>query len=167
MMEKFKNLINNHVGVVIGAVVLALIAAIWMGLRQVGHGPNLGAKTAFYSDDDGKTWFKDNAPLITPFDHDGKPALLAHVFRCKDKEFVAYLEKSGEQVVSRDSAAPAPVNGKDAAAAQRASAGIGAGFVKKPGAKDWVSRDNFRRAAAEMTVACEGVAPTDIEMVMP
>lgn len=164
---KFKEALNNHAGIVIGVVILALLIAGWSVLRNLGGGPNLGASTAFYSDDDGKTWFRDKASLTTPFDHDGKPACVAHVYRCKDKEFVAYLERAGDQVVPRDQAAPAPTSGKGEAAAKSAMGGPGMGFVKKPGAKDWVSKGNFRRASTEMTAACEGVAPTDVVYVIP
>ncbi len=47
----------------------------------------------FYSDDDGTTWFADDAGKFPPFDHDGKEAVLAKVYICDGHTFVGYLEK--------------------------------------------------------------------------
>src|ERR1700722_4242395 len=47
--------------------------------------------TAFYSDDDGKTYFKDSIYKFAPFDHNGKEADLAYVFECDSGKFVGML----------------------------------------------------------------------------
>lgn len=49
---------------------------------------------AFYSADDGKTWFLDSVRKATPFDHDGSQAYSAVLYRCAGgKPFVGYLQK--------------------------------------------------------------------------
>jgi hypothetical protein len=50
-------------------------------------------KTAFYSDDDGQTWFIDTVYKSTPFDHNGKQAVRAVVYSCENgkTKFCAYL----------------------------------------------------------------------------
>lgn len=50
---------------------------------------------AFYSDDDGQTWFVDSATKVAPFDHNGKQAVVAHVYTYDNggKSFCAYLAK--------------------------------------------------------------------------
>jgi len=53
----------------------------------------------FYSADDGKTWFLEDPLKGSPFDHGGKQAYRAMVYRCSGgRPFVAYLaEYSDEQ----------------------------------------------------------------------
>ncbi len=54
---------------------------------------------SFFSDDDGKTWFVDDASKIPPFDHEGKVAYRAAVFKCADgTQFVGRLEKFSDEV---------------------------------------------------------------------
>src|SRR4051812_26868582 len=48
---------------------------------------------ARFTTDDGRTLFEAPADSLPPFDHDGKPAARAHVYRCGGKEFVGYLER--------------------------------------------------------------------------
>lgn len=159
-----KEFINRNRGVFTVVALIAVGVAVWTSMRSLRGGPNFGAETAYYSDDDGKTWFKDSASLITPFEQSGKQVCRAHVFRCKGKEFVGYLEKSNEKPVPAGSVAPAadkPADGKQTPVI------AGPGFVKKPGTTEWVPRGNFRLAAGVMDVKCEGVAPTDVEYVMP
>ena len=53
-----------------------------------------GAGKAFFSDDDGKSWFIDDDSKLPPFDHDGKTAYGAAVYRClTGKPFIVYLKK--------------------------------------------------------------------------
>ena|ERR1700722_20041704 len=47
--------------------------------------------SAFYSDDDGQTYFKDSTFKFPPFDHNGKTAYGALVYSDGDRKFVAYL----------------------------------------------------------------------------
>ena len=37
--------------------------------------------SGYFSDDDGKTYFQDDASKIAPFDHNGKQAVSAYLFR--------------------------------------------------------------------------------------
>ena len=49
---------------------------------------------AFFSVDDGRTYFSDRSDKLPPFDHGGKTAYGAVVFRCAEgKPFVAFLLK--------------------------------------------------------------------------
>jgi hypothetical protein len=53
------------------------------------------ATQLFFTTDDGKTWFADEASKKAPFLHDEKPAVRAHVFSCDGgkKLFAGYLSK--------------------------------------------------------------------------
>ena len=94
---------------------------------------------AWYTTDDGKTWFKDSNRLVPPFERDGKQAVLAKVYKCEGKEFVAWMErykpgpakKLREYRAKEDAGQPVPDD-----------AGVGFGSVeyKRPGAKEqWTS----------------------------
>jgi hypothetical protein len=50
---------------------------------------------AYYSDDDGQTWFVDSIYKVAPFDHNGKTALIAEVYSYDDgkQKFCAYLSQ--------------------------------------------------------------------------
>jgi hypothetical protein len=59
--------------------------------------PSSSPGKAFYSIDDGLTYFSDSPERLPPFDYDGKVAVRAHVFKCNDgKKFVGYLERYTE-----------------------------------------------------------------------
>jgi hypothetical protein len=79
------------VGATIGIIVLTIIWIIWYSLG--GSSSAGGGGKAFFSDDDGQTYFADDASKVPPFDHHGKQANLAFVWKCGDngKPFVAYM----------------------------------------------------------------------------
>lgn len=76
-----------------GAALIAIAVAVLLYTNWPQHKANLNR--AFYSDDDGKTWFADSAFKVPPFDHDGKTAVSAEVFSYDggSKEFCAYLSR--------------------------------------------------------------------------
>ncbi len=78
-------------GITAGIIVIALIVIGWQ-LMSSGR-PEIPTQ-AFYSIDDGASYFPDNINLFPPFKKDGKDAVRAHVFRCDGGEpFIAYLER--------------------------------------------------------------------------
>jgi hypothetical protein len=77
-----------------GLVLIALIMFIWPRSGLSGSGKPAGVTKEFFSTDDGKTWFPDDAGKLPPFDKDGKPAYRVRVYRCPHgKEFVSHLER--------------------------------------------------------------------------
>jgi len=77
------------------AVAVLLLAAVALGYQLVGGRENGAAtaapKTAFYTDDGGKTFFKDDISKVPPFDHNGKQALRCDVFDAGGKQFVGLV----------------------------------------------------------------------------
>ncbi len=70
---------------------------------------------AFFTTDDGETWFADSAYRVAPFDHDGKPAVIAQVYSYgggKNK-FCAYLAKYTPEAKKRLEPAIAEVRAKN------------------------------------------------------
>src|SRR5690348_13994130 len=99
------------------ATLLLTIAAGAVGFqafggRESGAGP--AAKTAFYTDDNGKTFFKDDVGKLPPFDHNGKKAYRCDVFEdSKGKQFVGLLYRYTENG-RREMEAFLPNRSKDA-----------------------------------------------------
>jgi hypothetical protein len=52
--------------------------------------PSVHGAQGFYTDDGGKTYFRDSLYKFSPFDHDGKTAYGAMVYAYGKGEFVAY-----------------------------------------------------------------------------
>ena len=122
------------VAVVAGALVLIALLMMFLPRSSGGGGGPTDIKE-FYSVDDGKTWFVADAAKLPPFDHQGKPAVRARVFKCPHgKEFVSHLEryadadrKQMESLIEQDKSS------------SREFIHLESNLeVKKPGGKDWV-----------------------------
>ena len=76
-----------------GVILLAIVFIAWQACSGGGEGGVLSDK-AFFTTDDGKTFFVDKATNIPPYQKDGKLAVRAQVFTCDDgkTKFVGYLE---------------------------------------------------------------------------
>jgi hypothetical protein len=76
------------------AAALVLVAAYFL-FSQVRPPKQANLNLAYYSDDDGQSWFSDSNLLIPPFDHNGKQAVSAQVYTYAggSKKFCAYLLK--------------------------------------------------------------------------
>jgi hypothetical protein len=75
-------------------VILLVVVYIGYWMWTSGSPPAVVTPNKIYfTDDDGKTWFADDRSKLPPFDHAGKPAVVAHVYKCGDKTFVAFLER--------------------------------------------------------------------------
>jgi hypothetical protein len=117
-------------GIATVAVLILVVGMIIWELRtsrRVEFTPNL----AFFSDDDGKSFFADNEDLVPPFDHNGRQALRAFVFTSNSGKFVGYLQKYTEPERSQVQAARNAhvYNAPD-------PSGI---FIKKPGDSKWIN----------------------------
>jgi len=89
--EKLRD--NRKLGLGVGLSLLVLSLGLIAIQLQGGRG-HLPAqqKQAFYTDDDGATFFTDSVNRIVPFDHNGRQAYRADVFRDADgKEFVGLI----------------------------------------------------------------------------
>jgi len=84
---------NKKLGVRAGVGVLIVGLGI-IGIQFL-HGGGNGitvSDSAFYTDDNGKTFFKDDRSKVVPFDHNGKQGYRADVFQCHDgKQFVGLM----------------------------------------------------------------------------
>lgn len=77
-----------------GAALLVLIAGFFIA-RNYWPQKTGDLLQAWYSDDDGASWFADSVYKVAPFDHNGKTAAVAEVYSYADgkKQFCGYLMK--------------------------------------------------------------------------
>ena len=89
---------NNPAATGIAGSIILVAAIIWIYVSNQDVA-SIRASTAYYSSDDGKTYFADDIDRIYPFDHEGKQAYRAYVYRCGDKApHVSYLAKYSDSV---------------------------------------------------------------------
>jgi hypothetical protein len=153
-------------GMTVAIIVVVLAWLLWPRGGGAGGGPGGGLTDAgqlFYTTDDGKTWFADDANKIPPFKKDGKEAVRAEVYKCGGKTFVNHMVRYS------------PEGQKQLAAAQ-AKAGSGGSAlltpvgetemeVKSPGDAQWVKIADSR-AQQVMKPKCSGDG-SDLEVVKP
>jgi hypothetical protein len=142
---------DKKMGIAI-AIVLLAIAAFALAV-QFWPQRKANLAMAYYSDDDGKTWFKDSAFRVAPFDHNGKTAVMAEIYNYDNgsKEFCAYLAKYTDETKRRLETAIA-----DAQAKGEPPGSVGlyndrpflnsGTMVKAPGNSPWVPFNDPRAA---------------------
>jgi hypothetical protein len=155
--EEFEK--NKKVFVIVAVLVLVALVVVVMNLSGgPPKPPGTSAKARlYYTVDDGKTYFEDDADRLPPFDHEGKPAYLAKVYRCgtDGSPFVAYLQRIEDGARKEAEAARAAKKRP----MEVEAIWLGKVEVKKPGDPKWVSAG---KPAAEkvMIVTCpEGKIP--------
>jgi hypothetical protein len=139
------------------AVGMMLIAVLYWRWNTRPNDVTRSLTLAWYTADDGKTWYSDDKSLTPPFDRDGKTSVRAFVFTCdEDKhEFVGYLERytpEAKQAIENSLTAvktekePPPAGLFDTLA----KTGI---EVKRPGDSTWINVSS-PKAASIRKVAC-------------
>src|SRR5688500_18453397 len=128
---------NKNPGVAIGVISLVILLAGYMIYRNLAPGPgDLPPAKAFYTIDDGATYFVDDIAKLAPFQKDGKEAVRAHVFECDGKQIVGYLEKYTSQ--AKIQIEKAATGTGDRAAWTRMEIEENGRLVKKPKGARWV-----------------------------
>jgi hypothetical protein len=129
---------NNH-PMVMASGLIVIIAGIgvitWLRIQEFSPSKPNG----YYTIDDGANYFSDDPERVTPFDHKGKQAVRAHVFRGPDgKKFVGYLERVTpeaaaviKRVRNRKPSDPPPTP-------MDMGVAMSGREFKKPGTKEWV-----------------------------
>ena len=144
------------------AFVVLAIVFVWWQVRTPSSASEVGR--AFFSVDDGKTWFADELSRLPPFDVSGKPAVRAYVYRAKDgKSFVGYLQRytptaqqSIEQSRRPDPSRKGPVD----PALLRDAFTVGR-EVKRPGDAEWVSGADPQKVARIVSAAGDAAASVE------
>jgi hypothetical protein len=84
---------QSKVGPAIGvAMILVAIGICYAFFKPTGMRVN--AARAYYTDDDGQSYFEDTIYKFPPFDHNGKTAVMAIVYEdAHNNKFVGYLKR--------------------------------------------------------------------------
>lgn len=84
-----KPILGGAIAGVLALVAAAVVAKTYWPERQAD------LTKAFYTTDDGETWFEDSATKVAPFEVGGKTAVVAHVYSYAGggKQFCAYVAK--------------------------------------------------------------------------
>ena len=154
--------INKNPRLVMGASATITVIAIVFGILNYAMPGNSNELTerAFFTDDDGKTWFVDSATRETPFEQNGKVVVRAYVYKCGKEPFVNHLERSASTEASTKSESkPAPPRSRP-----NPPGGVRNVEVKRPGSDKWVSVGD-RAAAAVVKPNCDNLRL--LEVVMP
>jgi len=142
---------NPRVAVGVAAAVL-VVACAFVALQFSGASTGEPSASAFFTTDDGQTWFVDDATKLAPFQRDGKEAVRAYVFECNGTAFVNHLERftpEGRKAVE----AAMQGNGADASAPAGQLRLTGA-EVKKPGATHWTPLGDLAKAGPILRPKC-------------
>lgn len=150
--------LNKHPGLATGltaaVAVIAITAIVVQVLASRKRYPE-GLPSAYFTVDDGQTYFVAGMENIPPFQHEGKEAVRAYVFKCGGgKPFVGYLERynpEAHKAMVENRATPQhQIAGRD---------------LKRPGANNpWVSTKDKKASIAVADVRCpDGGSPEPIE----
>ena len=150
----------------IGVAILVIVGAgvaIVLQARDFGSG---NAGDAYFTTDDGQTFFVDDGRKIPPFDEGGKPAVKAHVFECGGKRVVGYLSRyTPEAIAAMQEAKKYKGTGKPPPNVKAlASIGTTGLEVKKPGpGNPWVRQSDSARATKIRVFRCpDGSTPNEV-----
>ena len=151
-------------GITIGMIVLVLGVIVWQ-LHGGSSAPILGNATPqlYFSDDDGKSWFPDDAKKIPPFDHNGKQAVSANVYKCDGKTFVNHLTRYTPDAKKKMEALAAKAVANDPTATE--SIQLTGLEVKRPGDADWVRSSEAARYNEVIKPHCKDVE--NLEQLRP
>ncbi len=144
---------------VVGVITLAALffaGRAACGSRSTGGG---GPEQAFYTSDEGKTWFPDDREKLPPIkDKDGKDAYRVKLYKCKTgKEFVNHMEKYSDATkATLESSSGGSADMLRALALE----------IKRPGDKGWVTMQTGPQQYSKVTIVkkCpDGSEPTIVE----
>jgi hypothetical protein len=132
-----------------------MVAVLGIGFTIYQLLPEPEETKAWYTTDDGQTWFADSNRLVPPFDRDGKEAVLAKVYECDGQPFVAYMLKytpQGKEIYEKFRAAEAaqdPNFDESMLMALRGHA-----RYKRPGEKEWTPESDNRKVTEMLFPKC-------------
>ena len=148
-------------GVTAGVVLVIVVFLVWYERGSGGGGAGIGpgGAQAYFSVDDGKSWFLDDASKLPPFDRGGKEAVRAYLYRCGDNgtPFIAFLERyTPEEKKRRQAAAQQEQSGSKHMPAPLLDTAAGT-EIKVPGGQgSWIKQSDPRARAIMMPKCPDG-----------
>ena len=137
---------NDNARLTAAAAAVIVLAAVGLVVMQVlAARPKIasGLPDAYFTVDDGQTFFVGNSASVPPFDYKGKPAVRAYVFKCGDERFVGYLERfnpEAHKAMTGGTATPQhQIYGRE---------------LKRPGESTWIKSGDFTAVDKLAEVKC-------------
>jgi hypothetical protein len=146
------------------SICMIALASLWIVSYGIGSRASLDLDTgrAFFTDDDGTTWFKDDARKVPPFDRNGKQAVRCFIYKCGENgtPWVSHLMRYTPEGTAR-----LKTNTLDPGVTETGPALV---EVKEPnsGERGWVS-ENDPRAIRIQELVCPDGARKNIIAVDP
>jgi hypothetical protein len=122
------------VAITVIVILGALVFIFWQTRPET---PGEIETRVFYTDDDGKTWFPEQANHVPPFNHNGKDAVRCFVYKNNGQPFVAYMRKFTKPVAAK-------ISGNQSMGDAELANGT---LVKRPSDPDWIPSSDPRAAA--------------------
>ena len=170
-----RSILNDKPILAIAACGLMITVAAGSIVRYMRNAGTKEVIQAFYTTDDGKTWFADGIDKVPPFEHDGQTAVKAHLFQNdQGSPFVAYLERytdDGKKKAEKlwaDARVKATDNGGKVTVDPMILQGlmISSTEVKKPGTPQWYK--TAKAPASVLKIQCpDGKSNGDIQPYLP
>jgi len=133
--------INNSPLIPIIAVAVVLGIAVYVISAQFRGGAAAIPTEAYFTTDEGKTWFRADINLVPPFMHDGREAVRVHLFTCGDETIVGYLAKMTPEAKAAVEAFRADMAQRPTERPATHQAAMNADMTgwlfKRPGDQDW------------------------------
>jgi hypothetical protein len=153
--------------VIAATIIVATVAIAFVYLRG-NDGVFGGGAKAFYTVDDGKTWFVADAEKLPPFQHDGKTAYRCYLFTTDGgkTKFVSHLERYTPQ--GKKQAEEHMRKGVSGPLLMR-RLGVSGMEIKRPltGDTRWINQSDPGASSIMMPKAPDGTVLKDLQPVWP
>ena len=143
---------NPRVALGVAAAILVVTCAV-VALQFSGASTGEPSGSAFFTTDDGQSWFIDDATKLAPFQREGKEAVRAYVFECNGTSFVNHLERftpDGRKAAETAMGA----KGTEQATSVAGQLRLSGAEIKKPGAKQWTPLSDMAKAGPILRPKC-------------
>lgn len=138
-------------------------------LMNHSAGPKIPTQ-AYFTVDDGQTWFADDIQNISPFDHQGQQAVRVHLFTCDGGKtvFPVYLERYNDEArAAWEKLHEAEAGGQvDVSLYEQIERGQEVKRARDPDSP-WVKTTNFERSSEIMSPRCPDGSFENLEPVYP
>jgi hypothetical protein len=164
--------INRHPKTAVGvgsALVVLTIAVLLFQLHDSSDASGIPSadERAFFTVDDGKTWFAGDIHTLPPFDHDGKQAVRAYVYECDGQRFAGFLERYTEAgKKAKQQVTDATKTGRPDGRLVAVSQGSGR-EIKRPGDKNWTVGTDQQAVESITDVRCPRDSTRAAQLVQP